>query len=149
MSLIITSTLKSMDNNERQAKISKQETDLISSINSFNQKELALVKEYTKTLSKAAHYTDNYLNDKPINDDPHESMLNVRLAMIAMKIGKLKGLYDFIQNIHVQLCALCSLVENEHLELEYELFPFSDGKSPQYIASLAERILETIKAMQN
>jgi hypothetical protein len=136
-----------MDDNERQAKINKQETDLISSINNFNKEELALVKEYMKTLKKIVLYTDNYLNNKPINDD-FESLLEARFMTITIKIAQLKGLYPFIQNIHVQLCALCSLVENEHLELDYEIFPFSDGKSPHYIESLAERILQEIQKLQ-
>lgn len=146
--LFIAST-QTFAHQDNQVEINKREAILFSSLKNFNKEELNIVKEYAKAVRKMTVYLGDEFNNPGscFNSDPN-SLLALRATTNMMKVAKLQ-VHEFIQNMHMQFGALSSLVQNIHLDYEGEFIPFCGKESASYIASLTERILETIKAIQN
>lgn len=152
---VLTLTSQTFSNQENQAEIKQQEAVLLASLQNFNQEELIITKEYVKALRKAALYVGKYFSlSNGTKEDPNPDLvpLCIKADIAGLIIGTLKDSHDFIQNIHIQLCTLSSLVQNAPV-YAYGLLPFDlERESLPYITSLTdltEKMLQEIKKLKN
>lgn len=149
---LLIASLQTFAQQDNQAEIKQQEAILFSSFKNFNKEELLLVKEYIKALKKVTLYMDKYFSLMTCKEDSNPALVPLRIKAdkFGLIVGTLKNSYNFIQNIHKQLCVLSSLVQNENLleYYEYEIFPFDEGKSLRYTAELAAKMLDEIRKVQ-
>lgn len=148
LSFMIFATSQTFGSPDNQGEIDKQEALLLSSIKSFDKAELEIAKKYTEILKKLIHvYIDNYSLIVQLEDGDF-TPLHIKFQKLAYKIMMFRT-HDFIQDIHVKICQLSCIVENEKIDLDYEIVPFFDKDSIYYGAHLTDKMLHEIEKLQN